>query len=96
MQGPVATLTAADPEMPRAGHSPGLGEQGWEDRVCHPGQMVGSTPTLQLLVLELPLQTLETENSTTFEVWQESPRPASPLLLCFCTGGLLENRGWRK
>jgi hypothetical protein len=59
-------------------------------------QMVGSTPTLQLLVLELLPQTLKSENSTTFEVWQESPRFASPLFLGFCTGGLLENRGWRK
>lgn len=42
--------------------------------------MVGSTPTLQLLVLELPAQTLKTENSTTFEVWQESPKISFSLI----------------
>lgn len=76
MQGPVARLTTADPEMPRAGHSPGLGRAelgGWLEFAIL-AQRVGLTPTLQLLVLELPSQTLKTENSTPFEVWQESPK----------------------
>lgn len=44
MQGPVARLTTADPEMPRAGHPPGLGELSWEAGVCHPGPEGGFNP----------------------------------------------------
>lgn len=44
MQGPVARLTTADPEMPRAGHSPGLESRAGRLEFAILAQRVGSTP----------------------------------------------------